>query len=175
MGILVVGGHARGIGKTTVVCSVLRAFPGLRWTAAKITAHPHKSDPVFEETNPDDDTDTARFLAAGASRAVLVRMEKAIVERLARESLWLVIESNSVVDLVRADLFLFVVRPGRHEWKESARALFGQADAVILTGPGPFDDRDVRVFRMTETECLPEELVRFVRSRLPGIPKLGTR
>jgi hypothetical protein len=175
MAILVVGGHARGIGKTAVMCAVLRAFSGLRWTAVKITAHPHVAVPVFEETDAAGVTDTARYLAAGASRALLARMENHVADRIASESPWLIVESNSVVELIRPDLFLFVVRPGIRDWKESARSLFGRADALVLTGAGEFEPVQMPVFRMTEPGHLSPELGSFIRSRIPGIPEMGVR
>jgi dethiobiotin synthetase len=41
MAIVVVGGHTRNIGKTSVVAGLVRALPEMRWTAFKITQFGH--------------------------------------------------------------------------------------------------------------------------------------
>ena len=57
----------------------MRALPDISWTAVKITSHEHghvqgqdNPTPIWEETAPGQGTDTARYLAAGARRALLV-------------------------------------------------------------------------------------------------------
>ncbi len=85
MAIVVVGGSTKDIGKTALVCAIISALPDFNWTAVKITGHSYElgpflsrlaaedSDPtVWEEMNPGQETDTARYLAAGARRALLV-------------------------------------------------------------------------------------------------------
>jgi len=75
MAIIVVGGGGRGAGKTALVCGLMRALPEIPWTAVKITTHEHEhgeTTPIWEETAPGQGTDTARYLAAGARRALLV-------------------------------------------------------------------------------------------------------
>src|SRR5208282_4039333 len=73
MAVIVVGGGGRGAGKTALVCGLMRALPEISWTAVKITTHEHgKASPIWEETTPGETTDTARYLAAGARRALLV-------------------------------------------------------------------------------------------------------
>ncbi len=39
--VIVVGGHTRSIGKTQLVCDVIRAFPEENWIAGKITQYGH--------------------------------------------------------------------------------------------------------------------------------------
>ncbi len=39
--VIVVGGHTRSIGKTELVCDVIRAFPEENWIAGKITQYGH--------------------------------------------------------------------------------------------------------------------------------------
>jgi molybdopterin-guanine dinucleotide biosynthesis protein len=181
MSVIVVGGHTQGVGKTAVVCAVIHAFPGRRWTAVKITTHTHRAEAIFEETDRCGSTDTSRFLAAGASRALLVRTREPadagsarFVEQLAQPGTSVLLESNQIVRLVSADLFLFVVRPGFSEWKESARVVVDRADAIVVTGPGSFDPGQTPVFCMDQPDCLPGDLVRFIRNAaLPGAPVPG--
>src|SRR5438105_12416722 len=87
--LVVIGGHTRNIGKTSVVCGIIRALPDWNWTAIKITQYGHGicsrageacecSDPVHpaavsEERGADPSTDSGRFLAAGARRSFWVR------------------------------------------------------------------------------------------------------
>src|ERR1700751_4372836 len=92
MAIIVIGGHSRSVGKTSVVAGLIAALPELQWTAFKITQYGHgicsangaacdcatsdHSWAISEEKNPTGDSDTSRFLAAGALRAWWVRTEQ---------------------------------------------------------------------------------------------------
>src|SRR5260370_24948662 len=80
--VIVVGGHTRSIGKTQLVCDLIRAFPGTNWIAGKITQYGHgvcaqnggNCDcapdehicAIDWETRADTCTHSARFLTAGA-------------------------------------------------------------------------------------------------------------
>ena len=82
MPIVVVGGHTRNIGKTSVVAGLIAALPGRHWTAIKITQFGHNvcsanGEPcdcetadhtiaISEERSRTSGTDSARYLAAGA-------------------------------------------------------------------------------------------------------------
>lgn len=90
--LIVVGGQTRNIGKTQLVCDVIRAFPKTAWIAGKITQHGHGLGPVNSEsrdcspgeqvcaldweTRSDTSTDSARFLAAGAKRSFWLRTKE---------------------------------------------------------------------------------------------------
>src|SRR5215471_6406555 len=83
--VIVIGGHTRSIGKTQLVCDVIAAFPEANWVAGKITQYGHgicaqdgkQCDcapdehicAISWEERGDTGTDSARFLAAGASRS----------------------------------------------------------------------------------------------------------
>ena len=41
MAVIVIGGHSRNVGKTSVVAGLIAALPEFRWTALKITQHGH--------------------------------------------------------------------------------------------------------------------------------------
>src|SRR5271169_2681301 len=97
--LIVVGGHTRNIGKTQLVCDVIRAFPRIPWIAGKVTQYGHA---VFAqngencdcaptehvcalawETHSDTGTDSARFLEAGAKRSFWLRTKQGyLAERL---------------------------------------------------------------------------------------------
>jgi hypothetical protein len=90
--LVVVGGHTRSIGKTQLVCDIIRAFPKTEWIAGKITQYGHgvcaqngeNCDCAPEEhvcaldweTRADTGTDSARFLAAGAKRSFWLRTKQ---------------------------------------------------------------------------------------------------
>ena len=90
--LIVVGGHTRSIGKTQLVCDLIRAFPNAKWIAGKITQYGHgvcaqngencdcaPGEHICAldwETRADTGTDSARFLAAGAKRAFWLRTKQ---------------------------------------------------------------------------------------------------
>src|ERR1700722_6283324 len=127
--LIVVGGHSRNIGKTSVAAGLIRALPEVRWTAVKITQYGHgvcsnhgktcgceaDADHPFalsEEYEPSQ-TDSGRFLGAGAERAFWLRTRAgelsaaaAPLRKLLAQSENVIAESNSVLELVKPDLFL---------------------------------------------------------------------
>ena len=155
MAILVIGGHSRNIGKTSVVAGLIAALPEKRWTAFKITQFGHgvcsaNGEPcdcetdehtvaVSEERNVDSGTDSARYLAAGAVRSFWVRTRQGqlaeAMPRIRKElerSENAVIESNSILRFLRPDLYLSVLDPAVMDFKESARLYLDRADAVLV-------------------------------------------
>ncbi|MGB7848556.1 MAG: hypothetical protein WBL63_23285 [Candidatus Acidiferrum sp.] len=90
--LVVVGGHTRSIGKTQLVCDVIRAFPRTQWVAGKVTQYGHgvcaqngencdcaPTEHVCAlewEARADTGTDSARFLAAGAKRSFWLRTKQ---------------------------------------------------------------------------------------------------
>src|SRR6266700_6527202 len=155
MAIVVVGGHTRNIGKTSVVAGLIAALPEMHWTAFKITQHGHgmcsaNGEPcdcetaehtvaVTEERNGSTGTDSARFLAAGAVRSFWVRTRQGdlaeamprIRKEIARAENVL-IESNSILRFLRPDLYLSVLDPETADFKESAKYFLDRADAVLV-------------------------------------------
>ncbi len=90
--VIVVGGHTRSIGKTQLVCDIIRTFPQANWIAGKITQYGHgvcaqngnNCDcapdehicAIDWEAQPQSGTDSARFLAAGAKRSFWLRTKQ---------------------------------------------------------------------------------------------------
>jgi hypothetical protein len=128
MAIIVVGGSNRGVGKTALICGLIAALPEFRWTAVKITSDDHgQPKPIWEETTAGQETDTARYLAAGAVRALLATpplhghppapdlppMLNELWPKCGRGTN-LLFESNSIVHYVRPDLCLLIhASPGQ--------------------------------------------------------------
>ena len=155
MAILVVGGHSRNIGKTSVVAGLIAALPEMHWTAFKVTQFGHgvcsaNGEPcdcetgdhtvaVSEERRGASGTDSARYLAAGAVRSFWVRTRQGqLAEAMPRIRKELeraenaVIESNSILRFLRPDVYLSVLDPTVADFKDSARLYLDRADAVLV-------------------------------------------
>ncbi|HTH52447.1 MAG TPA: hypothetical protein VL495_00770 [Edaphobacter sp.] len=155
MAILVVGGHSRNIGKTSVMEGLIRGLQGMHWTAFKVTQFGHgmcsaNGEPcdcvtaehtlaVSEERSLESGTDTSRYLAAGAVRSLWVRTRMGdLAEAMPRIRKELeraenaVIESNSILRFLRPDLYLSVLDPTVEDFKDSARFYLDRADAVLV-------------------------------------------
>ena len=198
MAILVIGGHSRSVGKTSVVAGLIAALPEWKWTAFKITQYGHgicsangqacdcatadHSWAITEERNHAGDSDTARFLAAGAVRAWWVRTEQgrlaeampAVRKRL-RAAENVIVESNSIVRFLRPDLYLTVLDPSTVDFKSSAREFLDRADGVILhesRGGPTWENVSLKpvagrpVFPISPPPYVTGEVVQFVRESL---------
>ena len=201
MALIVIGGHSRGVGKTSVVSGLIAAMSEHNWVAMKITQHRHRIDPkdgetfysstddqswaMTEEQNRSGESDTSRFLAAGAARAWWVRTEPgrlaeavpAIRGKLA-ESENAILESNSILNFLHPDLYLTVLDPATADFKDSAREFLDRADAVILHDkPGlesawretllkPAAGRPL--FRICPPSYVTPQIIEFVKERLRG-------
>ncbi len=154
--IVVVGGHSRNIGKTSVVAGIITALPEHPWTAVKITQFGHgvcsadgetcecSTDPdhpyaLTRETSSTSGTDTARYLAAGARESLWLRTRNGelgfampALRRIIARVPCLILESNSVLQFLRPDLYLVVVDPSTADFKDSSRLYLDRADAFLL-------------------------------------------
>ena len=198
MALVLIGGHSRSVGKTSVVAGLISALPEFDWTAVKITQYGHgvcsaNGEPcdcatgdhswaISEERDRSGESDTSRFLVAGARRSLWVRTEqghlaeampalRAKIETAGN----VIMESNSVLKFLRPDLYLTVLDPGTADFKNSAREFLDRASAVILheaaAGPAwqavslkPVAERPI--FRVTPPPYVTPQIVEFVRSAL---------
>jgi hypothetical protein len=157
MAIIVIGGHSRNIGKTSVVAGLISALPAYDWTAFKITQFGHgicsrNGEPcgcasedrcwgMTEERDRSGRSDTSRFLVSGARQAFWVRTEQgrldeampAIHSNLASVEN-AIIESNSILEFVEPDLYITVLNPATEDFKASAKHYLDRADAIVLHG-----------------------------------------
>ena len=199
MALIVIGGHSRSVGKTSVVAGLIAALPEYNWTALKITQYGHgvcsrdgkschcatddHSWAISEETDRSGDSDTSRFLAAGAARAWWVRTEQGrlaeampTIRRKLKDSGNAILESNSILKFLRPDLYLTVLDPATADFKKSAREFLDRADAVILhqssapvpawqeTSLKPVFDRPL--FRICPPQYVTSQIIEFVRLKL---------
>jgi len=153
--LIVVGGHSRSVGKTSVVAGLIAALPEFHWTAMKITQYGHgicsangkmchcasddHSWAITEERDRSGESDSSRFLVSGALRSLWVRTRQGMLaeamprirqELAAAENA--ILESNSILRFVRPNLYLTVLDAGTADFKLSAQQFLDRADAVIL-------------------------------------------
>ncbi|MGA8151591.1 MAG: hypothetical protein WB952_11625 [Terriglobales bacterium] len=198
MAIVVIGGHSRSVGKTSVVVGLIAALPEYKWTALKITQYGHgicsqngeschcatddHSWAISEEKDRSGESDTSRFLAAGAEHAWWVRTEQGrlaeampAIRRRLSESRNVILESNSILKFVRPDLYLTVLDPATADFKRSAQEFLDLADGVILHSAAqdavwsgvslkPVAGRPV--FRTEPPQYVTSEIAEFVRKQL---------
>jgi hypothetical protein len=157
MAVIVVGGHSRSVGKTSVVAGIVAALPEMHWTAVKITQYGHgicsangevcdcatddHSWAVSEERDRSGDSDSSRFLISGAMRSLWVRTRQGMLAeampRLRKELATAenaILESNSVLRFLRPDLYITVLDAANPDFKASAKEFLDRADAVVLHG-----------------------------------------
>lgn len=151
-----IGGFTSDVGKTTLVCELLRAFPG--WEAIKTTRghyrscgkDPHAccvshllSDEPLVRSGRDETyepgKDTGRYWDAGAVNvhwliATDTQIEKGIREALARvKSPGVFVEGNSFAEFVHTDYFVMVRQAGNDKIKSSARRALDKATTIYIS------------------------------------------
>lgn len=206
MAIVVIGGHSRSVGKTSVVAGLIAALPDYHWTAFKITQYGHgvcslngeschcatddHSWAISEEKDRSGESDTSRFLVAGAVRAWWVRTEQGrlaeavpTIRRRIAEAENVIFESNSILKFVRPDLYLTVLDPATEDFKRSAQEFLDRANAVILHAPRSANGSkaawtnvslkpvaDCPTFYIHPPEYVTTEIAEFVRSKVSARP-----
>jgi hypothetical protein len=159
--LVVVGGHTRNIGKTSVAAGLIAALPELNWTAIKITQLGHgvcSSDgrpcecavtdaehpwAVSRETDSTSGTDSSRYLAAGARQSYWVRTPMGQlgfalpeIRRVFEGSEHTIVESNSILQFFKPDLYFAVMDFGAQDFKATSLAYLDRADALIVIDQG---------------------------------------
>lgn len=195
MATIVIGGHSRSVGKTSVVAGLISALPEFGWTAVKITQYGHgvcsangeacdcatadHAWAISEERDRSGDSDTSRFLLAGAVRSLWVRTEQgrlaeampALRKRIEGAG-HVIMESNSVLKFLRPDMYLTVLDPATADFKDSAREFLDRSDAVLLHQNEESAWQAVSlkpvancpIFRIKPPEYVTKEVIEFVRS-----------
>jgi hypothetical protein len=209
--VIVVGGHTRSIGKTQLVCDLIAALPQEHWVAGKITQYGHGVCAQNGENcdcAPDDhvcafswektanDTDSGRFLAAGARCAFWLRTKQGFLAEgmpLLRKALRdvsgedqgmpgrVILESNTLLQFLKPSLYLMVLDPSKADFKESARLQMDRASAFVLRQPlhktngsvvpAGFPEQLLRgkpQFLQREGEALPQGLLEQVQGIVHG-------
>ena len=190
--ILVVGGHSRNIGKTSVVTGLIQAVPEGHWTAVKITRHLHQigSDAArcdapyaLSRQTIADRTDSGRYLAAGARRSYWLRtgtgdLKPALpaLGEILESSENAIVESNSVLQFIKPDLYLVVLDLSVSDLKESSGRYMDSADAFVCIDRGVVAPswKSAVAGRLAEKPRFPAvspdyvsaELAQFIRKKL---------
>lgn len=152
-----IGGFSSEVGKTTLVCEMLRHLPG--WEAIKLTRGHYRScgkdphaccvshllgdEPLIRSGRRETyapGKDTGRYWDAGASNVHWVIVTDAQVEqgiRLALERVrapGVLIEGNSFLKFVEVDFAVMVARGDGDKLKPSARRALKVCSALYLSG-----------------------------------------
>jgi hypothetical protein len=161
--LVVVGGHSRNIGKTSVVAGLIRKLRDRRWTALKITQYGNgvcanhigtvaaacgcepagDEEIALSEEYEASGTDSGRFLAAGAERSFWLRVPSGelpraagMVKKILAQGENVIVESNSVVELVAPDVFLMLLDFSCEDFKASSLRLMDRADGFVVIDRG---------------------------------------
>jgi len=159
--LVVVGGHSRNIGKTGLAAGLIRRTRAMKWTALKITQygnavcsrHTEASTCGCEPGNGEEfalseeyeanDTDSGRFLGAGAERAFWLRVPAGelpraagMVKKILAQGENVIVESNSVVELVQPDVFLMLLDFSCEDFKPSSLRFMDRADGFVVIDRG---------------------------------------
>ena len=154
--IVAVSGFSSEVGKTTLMCDLLRAFP--EWEAIKVTRGHYRScgrdphtccvsdllgeEPVIRsgrDQNYAPGKDTGLYWDAGAANVHWVIVTDDQVERGIKQAIERVtapgvfIEGNSILDFIKADLVLMVSRASGVKIKGSARQALAHSSALYLS------------------------------------------
>jgi hypothetical protein len=154
--IIAISGFSSEVGKTTLMCDLLRAFPG--WEAIKVTRGHYRScgrdphaccvsdllsdEPVIRSGRDQNYAlakDTGRYWDAGAANVHWVIVTDEQVERGINEAVnritapGVLIEGNSILDFLQADLVLMVARASGGKIKGSARQALAHSSAIYLS------------------------------------------
>ena len=150
------GGFASNVGKTTLLCELLKAFPG--WEAIKTTRGHYRScgkdpkaccvshllsdQPLVRSGRRETyefGKDTGRYWDAGATNVHWLictdsQVEEGIKQALARvKSRGVFVEGNSFSEFVNTDHFVMVRQAGSNKIKSSARRLMNKATAIYVS------------------------------------------
>jgi hypothetical protein len=156
------------------------------------------------ERDADTGTDSSRFLAAGAQgsfwlrtkqgflaegmplfRAALdeiVRLRenerRSVTPEFATGTINVILESNTLLQFIKPDLFLMVLHPGKTDFKDSAQLQLDRASAFVLREPMPTPAastswqnvplqllRDKPQFLQREGDPLPESLLEILQKQ----------
>ncbi|HEY2964108.1 MAG TPA: hypothetical protein VGJ37_16930 [Pyrinomonadaceae bacterium] len=154
-----IGGYTSNVGKTTLLCDLLRAFPG--WEAIKTTRGHYRScgkdpeaccvshllaaEPVVRsgrDATYERGKDTGRYWDAGAANVHWLIATDDQVETGIRKALagvqadGVFVEGNSFARFVEVDFFVMVRRADDARIKKSARQILDHIDVIYVSDEG---------------------------------------
>ena len=165
-GMLMIGSAASNIGKTELASTLLRKFSkSCNVIGIKVTTIRDKEGQcprggegcgacsslegvysIVEEFDSSSEKDTARLLAAGASRVFWLRVREehlmegitALLDVIGPDAVS-ICESNTLRQVVKPGLFLMVGSPNSKNWKSSALGVKKYADRIVISDGSSFD------------------------------------
>jgi len=149
--ISVTGAHS-GVGKTSLAALLLREIRG--FSAIKITkTELFTSITTEEEAILENGKDTAILKEGGAERVIWVRatprdLKDSLTQALSilGDSIGVIIEGNSSLDLIEPDLIIFVMKDELSDLKPSGGKALEKADLIVInTGLSNLDSLKMRV------------------------------
>jgi len=189
MALIIVGGQAKNVGKTTLICNIISVFPDLQWTAVKVSNHHHITENcevlnegpgwrILQQNRGADHSDTARFLKSGATRALLVQADNhsleeacvSLMQAIPAETA-VIVESASAAEFLKHDLLLLLLDSEQSDFKSSAAEQLDRADAFVIrdsdsgVGQGVHGSRGKPVLRAFPNQLDPA-LFRMLETRL---------
>lgn len=198
MAVVVIGGHSRSVGKTSVVAGLIAALSEYNWTAFKVTQFGHgrcslngkpcqcaTADHAWaltEEKDRSGKSDSSRFLTAGAKHSYWVRtaagkLSEAMpaIERRLNEAENAILESNSILKFIQPDVYISVLDPAVEDFKNSARQYLSRADALVVNGNGHWPDVRLEparspIFHIRPPQYVTNEIVEFIEKRIQARP-----
>jgi hypothetical protein len=160
-----VGGFTSEVGKTTLLCELLHAFPG--WEAIKTTRGHYRScgkdphaccvsdlledEPVIRsgrELTYAAGKDTGRYWDSGAANVHWLIATDSQVETGIKKALGYVqgpgvfVEGNSFTKFIEPDYFIMVVRPDILKIKTTARQAGDRVSAFYISGDANQSDKE---------------------------------
>jgi hypothetical protein len=194
--IIAVSGFSSEVGKTTLMCDLLQAFPG--WEAIKVTRGHYRScgrdphaccvsdllsdEPVIRsgrDQNYAPGKDTGRYWDAGAANVHWVIVIDEQVERGIKQAVDRVtapgvfIEGNSILEFIKADLVLMVSRASGGKIKGSARQALGHSSAIYLSNITEEGTDERKKFALWRKQSVVDKLISdlpiYTRADLPAL------
>lgn len=192
--IIGVGGFTSEVGKTTLLCELLRAFPG--WEAIKTTrghyrscgkdpqaccvSHLLEDKPVIRSGRDLTYTpgkDTGRYWDSGAANvhwliATGAQVKDGIKIALGRvQASGVFVEGNSFTKFIEPDYFVMVVRPDDLRIKHTARKALSRVSAFYVSGNTEVSDKQSLNAFLTKANVgsTASQARVFVQSELPQL------
>jgi molybdopterin-guanine dinucleotide biosynthesis protein len=157
--VVAVSGFSSNVGKTTLVCELLKHLPG--WEAIKLSRGHYRScgkDPIAccvsnligaepvvrsgREANYERGKDTGRFWDVGATNVHWTIVSEEQVEQGIKEAInrvrapGVIVEGNSFLQYIDADLAIMCARSEGGKVKPSAREALKKSDVIYISSLG---------------------------------------
>jgi molybdopterin-guanine dinucleotide biosynthesis protein len=188
MPVMVVGGQARNVGKTSLIASLLRRFAHLNWTAVKVTSHHHEPKDcvqiaggrgwtAWKQLPSSQPSDTVRYLEAGATTALLLQADDIALPDAAsflRSEFmndYLVIESTRIAEYFQPECFVMILAGTSADVKHFDPERLSRVDAFVTSTPqqqAPSTAEHLKkpLFVSSEPESVSEEFWNFISEKL---------